>query len=397
MSDTTISPPWLTIIGCGEDGRSGLTDASRKAIAGAKHIFGATRHLSVMEVDGTPFPVPFSVDPVMACRGEATVMFTSGDPFWYGAGGSIAAKLDPNEYVTHSAPSVFSMIAARMGWRIEQSHCFGLHATPLEQLRPVAANGGQIMTTLRDGAAALTLAKWLTNHGFGDSELTCFQSLGGEGETRHSAPARDFDFRDLSHPIAAAVSLVGTGLAQASGIPDDAFYSDGQITKRPIRALTLSTIAPRPNDVFWDIGAGSGSISVEVLLAAKGATAYALETRADRVENIQKNAEGFGLSHRMHVVNAHAPDGLRDLPTPDIVFIGGGITMDMFHAIWDLMPHGARLVANTVTLESEAVITLLSQEFGGSLMRADIAIAAPLGKKRGWKAARPVLQWSVLK
>ncbi len=350
-----------------------------------------------MELDGTPFPVPFSITPVLDVRGEATVMFTSGDPFWYGAGGSIAVKLDPSEYVTHAAPSVFSMIAARMGWRIEDSHTFGLHASPFDKLRPVAANGVQVIVTLRDGDAALILAKWLTDHGFGESYMTTFQALGGDDETRHDAKASAFCFDTLTHPIAAAIKISGNGLSQASGIPDDAFYSDGQITKRPIRALTLSTIAPRPNDVFWDIGAGSGSISVEVLLAAKGATAYALETRTDRVENIVKNAEAFGLAHRMHVVNAHVPDGLTDLLAPDIVFIGGGITMDVFHAIWDLMPIGARLIANTVTLESEAAITLLSQEFGGTLMRAEIATAAPLGAKRGWKAARPVLQWSVMK
>lgn len=397
MSDTGKTFPWLTIIGCGEDGPAGLTDASRKAIAEAKHIVGAPRHLEVLGLTGKTFPVPFSLTPVLEKRGEATVMLTSGDPFWFGAGGSIAAQLSPEEYTCHSAPSVFSMIAARMGWRLEETLCMGLHARSLSRLLPVSSDGVQIIVTLRDGAAIPALGEYLAANGFSDSHVTCFQALGGEAERREDALARDLDTVDMTHPVAVAIACKGRGISRASGLADELFATDGQITKRPVRALTLSALAPCPNEVFWDIGAGSGSISVEMLLAAPGSRAYSLETRADRIANIRKNADHFGIGHRIEVVNAHAPEGLDGLPTPDVIFIGGGLNADLFDALWAKLPEGGRLVANTVTLESEALITRLAGKQGGELMRFDFAQAAPLGRMRGWQAARPVVQWRVVK
>src|SRR5690606_38291598 len=112
------------------------------------------------------------------------------------------------------------------------------------------------------------------------------------------------------------------GLSRASGLPDDSFAHDGQITKRPVRALTLSALAPRPGELLWDIGAGSGSVSVEWGLA--GGQAVAIESRADRAVNIRLNADAFGLAHRLRVVEGKAPAALQDLPPPDAVFIGGG-------------------------------------------------------------------------
>ncbi|MGB0968290.1 MAG: bifunctional cobalt-precorrin-7 (C(5))-methyltransferase/cobalt-precorrin-6B (C(15))-methyltransferase, partial [Halocynthiibacter sp.] len=291
MSDFGKTTPWLTIIGCGEDGPAGLTDASRKAIAAAKHIIGAPRHLEVLDLVGEPFPVPFSIDPVIAKRGETTVMLTSGDPFWFGAGGSISAQLDPAEYTCHSAPSVFSMIAARMGWRLEETLCMGLHAKSFSRLLPLASEGVQIIATLRDGAAISDLGAYLAESGFRDSVVTCFQSLGGHQEQRISSRAHELSQVNLHHPVAVAIDCIGRGISRASGLADELFATDGQITKRPVRALTLSALAPCPNEVFWDIGAGSGSITVEMLLAAPGSRGFALETRADRIENIRKNAD----------------------------------------------------------------------------------------------------------
>ncbi|MGB0900859.1 precorrin-6Y C5,15-methyltransferase (decarboxylating) subunit CbiT [Halocynthiibacter sp.] len=397
MSDFGKTTPWLTIIGCGEDGPAGLTDASRKAIADAKHIIGAPRHLEVLDLLGDPFPVPFSIAPVIAKRGEATVMLTSGDPFWFGAGGSIAAQLDPSEYICHSAPSVFSMIAARMGWRLEETLCMGLHAKSFSRLLPLASDGVQIIATLRDGAAISDLGAYLTESGFRDSVVTCFQSLGGYQEQCIKRKASELSQVDLHHPVAVAIDCIGRGISRASGLADELFATDGQITKRPVRALTLSALAPCPNEIFWDIGAGSGSITVEMLLAAPGSRGFALETRADRIENIRKNADHFGIGHRVEVINAHAPAGLDDLPAPDAIFIGGGLNAELFDALWAKMPDGARLVANTVTLESEALITQLAGKLGGELMRFDFAQAAPLGRMRGWQAARPVVQWRVVK
>jgi precorrin-6Y C5,15-methyltransferase (decarboxylating) len=298
--------------------------------------------------------------------------------------------------VAHPSPSTFSLAAARLGWPLESTVCIGLHAAPFERLVPLLGRGAQIICLVRDAKAAGDLAGWLTARGFGASRLWTLSALGGPRESVSESRAESYAVGDAVSPLALAIEADGTtGLPRASGLADDLFQHDGQITKRPIRALALSALAPRPGERLWDIGAGSGSISIEWALA--GGSAIAIEAREDRLVNLRANAEAFGLTHRIMVVVGSAPAALASLDKPDAVFIGGGLDAGMFEAVWKLMPDGARLVAHGVTLETEALLSELQQRQGGELMRIDIAHTAPLGRYRSWQASRPVVQWSVVK
>lgn len=393
-----MSDPWLSIIGLGEDGLAGLTDASRKALADAEFIFGGPRHLELADAGtrGRPWPVPFSTIPVLEMRGQKVAVLASGDPFWHGAGGSLMRELSAEEWTSFPVPSVFALAANRMGWKLEETLCYGLHAAPYEQLVPVLAQGTQVICTLRDGAAGGELAAWLTDQGFGGSTLTLLEALGGPREVIRHTTAKAFALTEVQAPVAAAIAVAGgKGLPQASGLPDAAFENDGQITKRPIRALTLSALAPRAGELLWDIGGGSGSVSVEWCLAARAARAITFEPRADRIENIRTNAAKFGLSHRMKPVLGKAPEVLEGFELPDVVFIGGGGSQAMLDYLWQILPKGTRLVANGVTLETEMRLMQTHAQHGGHLMKVEIAEAAPLGTMRGWDRARPVIQWSV--
>ncbi|MDE4174919.1 precorrin-6y C5,15-methyltransferase (decarboxylating) subunit CbiE [Phaeobacter sp. PT47_59] len=397
MSDPQMIP-WLTLVGLGEDGPAGLRDASRKALAEAEVIFGGPRHLELVQARarGAPWPVPFSVEPVLAARGRRVVVLASGDPFWHGAGGSLVAHLRPGEWVSHPAPSCFALAANILGWKLEETLCLGLHAAPFERLTPVLSKDARIICTLRDGAAPAALAEWLTGQGFGASEITVMEALGGPRQRIRSHRAEAFDLSDISAPVVAALTVAGTkGLPRASGLPDDLFHSDGQITKRPIRALTLSALAPRAGELLWDIGGGSGSVSVEWCLAAPGTRALTFEPRADRIANIRANAECFGIEHRLKPVPGRAPDVLDGCDLPDCVFIGGGGSQALLDHLWALLPKGTRIVANGVTLETEALLMQAHATRGGHLLKSEIAEAAPLGSMRGWERARPVIQWSV--
>jgi precorrin-6B C5,15-methyltransferase / cobalt-precorrin-6B C5,C15-methyltransferase len=393
-----MADPWLTIIGIGEDGLAGLSEASRKALDHAETVFGGERHLALAEVTGRgrPWPVPFDADVVLSRRGEPTVVLASGDPFWHGAGASLAEKLDAGEWVAHSAPSTFSLAAARLGWRLEAIACVGLHAVPFERLVPHLARGARIVCLVRDAKAAGDLAKWLTEHGWGASAFWTLAALGGPRESVDEHRADSFAGDLAGNLVAVAVEARGAqGIPRSSGLSDDLFVHDGQITKRPVRALALSALAPRPGERLWDIGAGSGSISIEWALC--GGTAIAVEAREDRVANIHRNAAAFGLAHRITIVTGEAPEALAALDAPDAVFIGGGLDIAMFDAVRSRLASGTRLVAHAVTLETEALLGELHQRHGGDLMRVEIAHAAPLGRYRSWQAARPVVQWSAVR
>ena len=393
-----MAEAWLSIIGLGEDGLNGLTAASRTALDQAEIVFGGSRHLELAEAGarGRPWPVPFSVAPVLELRGRRVAMLASGDPFWHGAGGSIAAHLGPEEWRAFPSPSTFSLAAARLGWRLEEVICLGLHAAPFEQLVPVLSPGVKVLCLLRDGDAPAALAAWLTARGFGPSRLHVLEALGGARERMRTTAAQGFKLTDITAPVAVAIDTAGAkGLPRTSGLPDELFASDGQITKRPIRALTLSALAPRPGETLWDIGAGSGSISIEWLLAAPATRAIALEPRADRCANIRHNAEAFGLAHRIEIVEGNAPDALGNLPRPDAVFLGGGASEAVLQFLWEHLAPGIRIVATAVTLETEALLTDWHARVGGALMRVELADAAPLGRMRGWVRARPIIQWSV--
>lgn len=389
-----MADPWLTIIGLGEDGPSGLSAASRDALAGAEVIFGGPRHLDLVGAGarGLPWPVPFDATPVLADRGRRVVVLASGDPFWFGAGGSLMAHLSPGEWISHPAPSSFSLAANRLGWRLEECFCLGLHAAPFARLRPVLGRGVRAICTVRDGAAVGALAEWLRDNGHPGARLWVLERLGGPLERITSGLPDD----PIGAPVSVAIEATDPGLPRTSGLPDEMFAHDGQITKRPVRALTLSALAPRAGELLWDIGAGSGSVGIEWLLAG-GARVEALEADPVRAERARGNVASFGLSHRHRLTEARAPEGLQGLPAPDAVFIGGGASEELLTRLWELMPKGTRLVMNAVTIETEVLVLDWSARQGGSLLKIDLAEPVAIGRKRGWKAALPILQWSVVR
>ncbi|MFN3576061.1 MAG: precorrin-6y C5,15-methyltransferase (decarboxylating) subunit CbiE [Tabrizicola sp.] len=389
-----MADPWLTIIGLGEDGPESLSPASRAALAVAEVVFGGPRHLALVGAGarGRAWPVPFDVAPVLEHRGRPVVVLASGDPFWFGAGGSLMAHLAPGDWVSHPAASTFQLAANRLGWRLEEVQCLGLHAAPLDRLRPVLGRGVRAICTLRDGAAVAELAAWLAANGHPNARLTVLERLGGPQERITQGLPQG----QIGAPVSAAIEATDPGLPRAGGLPDALFAHDGQITKRPVRALTLSALAPRAGELLWDIGAGSGSVGIEWLLAG-GARVEALEAEPARAERAARNAAAFGLSHRHRLHPQRAPEGLERLPPPDAVFVGGGASEALLARLWDVMPAGSRLVLNAVTLETEALVLDWSARVGGSLLRIELSEPAALGRRRGWRAALPILQWSVVR
>ncbi len=397
MSDTA----WLTIIGLGEDGLDGVSLASQNALIEATFIFGSQRLLSFLPTqlqgEKIEWPVPFEkgVAMLLEQQGNSVVMLASGDPFWFGAGNIITKHLTGNEWVAHPNLSCFSLAASNMGWAIEEAICYALHAAPFSNIRKDLQEKQKLLVTLRDGNAVADLAAYLLEEGFGESKLVVLEALGGKRQRVRKTTAEKYDWTDVIHPVMAAVEPSnGPSLPYSSGRDDTFFDHDGQITKKPIRALTLSALAPCAGEILWDIGAGSGSISIEWLLAHPACQAVAIEKNGERCKQISQNANRFGVD-RLKVVELNAPDGLKQLEKPNAVFIGGGLNAKVLNTVLELIDCGTRLVVNVVTLESETLLLRKQREIGGQLTRFEISNVASIGAKRCWKAAYPIVQWSV--
>ncbi len=362
---------------------------------------GPPRHLSLVpETDAQriEWPVPFADGlPILtSLRGQRTVVLASGDPFWFGAGSVIARNFDPSEWVARPGQSTFSLAAARLGWPLESTLTFGLHAAPLTRLRPHLSSGLRAILLLRDGPAVAELATYLTETGFAESTLHVMEALGGPRERAQSVSLTEALLGSFEHPVCVGLEVKGAGKSfpKATGKPDEIFETDGQITKRPIRALTLSALAPQRGEHLWDIGGGTGSISIEWLMCDPTLTATTIEPRADRAERIRRNADTLGQD-RLKVVHGTAPASLPGLSMPDVVFVGGGLSTELLDWLRDNLAPSTRLVANAVTLESEALLAQWQEKLGGDLLRIELAHSAALGPRRGWKSAYPVVQWSV--
>jgi precorrin-6Y C5,15-methyltransferase (decarboxylating) len=252
----------------------------------------------------------------------------------------------------------------------------------------------RLLVLSADGTTPAAVAALLTAHGFGASRMTVFEHLGGDHERRIDERADDW-----REPLVAALNLVAidcrthaghAGPPLTPGLPDDAYRHDGQLTKRDVRAVTLAHLAPQPGELLWDVGAGCGSIGIEWMRAHGACRAIAIEANESRQRLIESNRDALGVP-ALQLVKGEAPAALDGLPAPDAVFIGGGLTVPgVLDACWTRLRQGGRLVANAVTLQSEAALVEWRARHGGELTRIGIAQAEPLGSFDTWRQALPI-------
>lgn len=183
----------------------------------------------------------------------------------------------------------------------------------------------------------------------------------------------------------------------SAGLPDDAFVTDGLLTKRVLRAYALAVLAPAAGERLWDLGAGTGSIAVEWCRLHPANTAIAVERDAGRAERIRTNVTNLGVADQVRVAIASIADALADLPSPDAVFVGGGLSADVLERSWDALPSGGRLVAHSVTADSDAVLLDGCRRHGGELARVAVETGEPIGRFTGFRPLRTVTSWAATK
>ena len=400
-----VSPsPWLTLVGIGEDGRDGLCLAARQAIAQASLVVGGRRHLALLgpiagETLAWASPMEDTFPMLLARRPEPVCVLASGDPFCFGIGAVLARAVDPAEMRCWPQPSAFSLAAARLGWAQQDCALLSLCGRPLESLVPALQPGARILALSADATTPGRVAELLRSRGLGDAVLTLFEAMGGPRERRRTTTATGFDLPEIDplNTVAIEVPSDAPCAAMVPGRPDGLFDHDGQITKSDIRAVTLARLAPRRGEMLWDVGAGSGSVAIEWMLAHPANRAVAVERHTERAARIVRNAAALGVPH-LAVVEGRAPDILAGLPRPDAVFIGGGATTEgVLDACREALKVGGRLVINAVTIETQALLIAQFRAYGGHLSTMAVSHADPVGGFHGWRSAMPVTQWPWVK
>lgn len=397
--------PWLTVVGIGEDGYKGLGRNARHALLQARQVFGGARQLALLppciQAEQRHWPSPFSLNPVLAQRGVPVCVLASGDPMLFGVGASLSRHVPFDEMRVIPAPSSYSLAAARLGWALQEVVTLSVVARPVAAVNAHLQNGLRLLVLSNDGSSPAAIAAQLSQCGFGPSRMIVLEHLGGSAERQIEGTAGEWNVPDI-----AALNLVAIEcraqpdalrLSPLGGLPDEAFRHDGQLTKRDVRAITLARLAPVPGELLWDVGAGCGSIGIEWMRAHPTCRAIAVEADEGRQHLIEFNRDALGVPG-LELIRGRAPDALEGLEQPDAIFIGGGVTREgVLHACWRNLRSGGRLVANAVTLQSEAMLVNWREQHGGELTRIHLAHAKPLGEFDTWRQALPITLLEAIK
>ena len=401
-----VVPQWLYVVGIGDDGLASLGAEALAVIEAGDVLFGGERHLAM--VGDHPGlrrvwqrPLSLSLDEIERMRGRNVVVLASGDPMCHGVGAMLARHFSADEMRVLPAVSAFSLACARLGWPLQEVETLSLHNRPVSTLRRYLQPGARLVALTRDGETPHLVASLLVEAGYGPSRVHVFEHLGGVRERRIDASADSWLASDIAPLNTVAIECLAGPRARvlppAPGLPDDAFASDGMLTRCEIRAITLAKLMPLSGQCLWDVGAGSGAVAIEWLRAARRGRAIAIERNPARALRAAGNAEALGTPE-LEVVEAEAPACFDGLEIPDAIFIGGGISApDMLRRAWGSLRPGGRLVANVVTLEGEHRLLDWQAEHGGDLTRLAISRAEKVGPYQGWRPAMPVTQYAVVK
>lgn len=403
---TAATGPWLSVVGVGEDGLAGLSSTARALIEGAELLVGGERHQAMVAATNASRltwaeGIDATTERLSGWRGRSVVVLASGDPMWFGIGATLARRFAPAEMRVLPVAGAFSLAAAAMGWALAEVEAISVHGRPLASLNRHVRPDARLLVLSRDGDTPAEAAALLRDRGYGGSEITVLEHLGGPRQRRVDGIAGRWDApRAADLNTLAVVCRPDPGarvVPLAPGIADDLFVHDGQLTKREVRALTVSALAPLPGQVLWDVGAGAGSVGIEWLrlvppvVPAGGAPAraVAIERDAGRCAAIAQNATALGVPE-LEVVQGDAPEALEGLPVPDRVFVGGGLTRPgLMEACWQALARGGRLVANAVSLEGLSRLTAFGADADGELTRLAVARADKVG---GFTSFRPLLE-----
>jgi len=395
-----VQKKWLTVVGIGEDGVPGLGLKALVAVQNAAFIFGGERHLAMLGSNigatrqGWTKPLSDSLKILSELRGQNVVVLASGDPMFYGIGSTLIEHIALEEMDIIPHPSCFSYACARLGWSMQDVVCRSVHGREQEIITGDIVDTAKMLILAHDGNSPANLAKLFISLGFGNSRFCVLEHLGGSREKIIHLDAHEIDERVFADLSVIAIECHGDGSqirhVANTVLPDSAFVHDGQLTKQDVRAIILAHLAPKYNEILWDIGAGCGSISLEWLRLGRDCRAIAIEKDLQRCDLIRQNATALEIDG-LQLMAAQAPDCLNALEAPHAIFIGGGFGLaDVSSHCWQALRPSGRLIATAVTVETEALFQVFAAKTKARLIRVDLSEVEPLGRYHTWRPCLPI-------
>lgn len=395
---------FLSLIGISENGIDIIPSIAKKKIQQASFVIGGKRHIDL----ATPLiqgqkeiwtnPINLSLEKISQHKPKSVVILASGDPFWYGIGPLATHSLERDEWESFPAISSYTLACNKLGWHGQNIQTVSLCGRPLETLRPALTPYRQLFILSANEQTPHLVQKKFKEWQITYKNFYILEALGGPNENMRHFTQNDYLPNDI-HPLnIIAVELDNfTPLPFTHGREDHWFENDGQLTKQTIRSSSLSALQPYPGALLWDIGTGSGSIAIEWMLTHPTCKAIAIEPRSDRAHRAKENAIRLGVP-ALQIIEGKAPEALQNLPRPDAIFIGGGLTSPtLLETVWNALRPLGRLIINSVTTEGDGLLFKAQQEWGGQITRLSVEHYEALGKYHGFKPTRAITQYVVQK
>ena len=398
---------WLSIIGVGEDGFDQLSKPARVLLEQAEVLVSSQRIFDLLgehDKEQITWGNNFSetVEKIIALKPRKVCILATGDPMFFGIGSTLTRYVNADETEIVPSPSIFSLICAKLMWSQRDAVAVSLHGREINSLLRFLHPGANLVLLSHDEQTPKKVAELLCDSGYAKTKMHVFEHLGGKQETISQTTADEFAVDNISGLNTIALQCNAeqpiTPVSRTPGLADHYFSSDGVMTKKHVRALTLSSLAPQPGEILWDVGAGSGTIAIEWLRSVEGSKAYAIEQLPERIDYIRQNANKLGTPE-LHIIESVAdPQMLENLPAPDAIFIGGGSSnYKLISYCWDRLKPNGRLVINSVSVNAEQNLLKAAKEFGGEINRIAVEHLQSLGQQQAWKPERTISHYYVQK
>jgi precorrin-6Y C5,15-methyltransferase (decarboxylating) len=359
----------IHVIGIGDDGLAAMSASVRELITAAEVLLGTERTLSLAaESKAERHVIPTDLNKLVALLESAgdkrVVMLVHGDPLFYGLARYVSERLGKDRFVVVPHVSSMQLAFARVMETWEEAYLTNLANHPLDAVLEKIRTAQKVGLFTSDQVGPAEVAKALLARKIDYFTAYVCENLGARDERVTRGPlgeivGQKFDplnvmilVRDANVPDR-PLEAVGRRLF---GNPDEAFLQSkpglGLLTPAEVRSMALAQLDIAPSSTVWDVGAGSGSVSIEAAQMASDGSVYAIEMDADEHSLIRENAERFGVSN-VNAVLGRAPDAFEELPDPDAVFIAGAgrEVIRLTEAAYARLRRGGRLVVNTTSID----------------------------------------------